>query len=123
MKFGVISSSLLIFQFMNPFLFNTLLWMSFYNFLFSSPQNCRRLSILRENFSSSTLNFSKYNVPLMALTATATVQVREDILKSLCMSKETKIILTSFFRPNLRFSVSTIFPFLETYPFFHSNSN
>ncbi|XP_008454261.2 ATP-dependent DNA helicase Q-like SIM [Cucumis melo] len=65
----------------------------------------RRLSILRENFSSSTLNFSKYNVPLMALTATATVQVREDILKSLCMSKETKIILTSFFRPNLRFSV------------------
>ncbi|XP_031737416.1 ATP-dependent DNA helicase Q-like SIM isoform X2 [Cucumis sativus] len=65
----------------------------------------RRLSILRENFSSSTLNFLKYNVPLMALTATATVQVREDILKSLCMSKETKIILTSFFRPNLRFSV------------------
>uniref|UniRef100_A0A9I9CIQ5 DNA 3'-5' helicase n=1 Tax=Cucumis melo TaxID=3656 RepID=A0A9I9CIQ5_CUCME len=36
----------------------------------------RRLSILRENFSSSTLNFSKYNVPLMALTATATVQVK-----------------------------------------------
>lgn len=65
----------------------------------------RRLSILRENFSSSTLKFLSFNVPLMALTATATVQVREDILKSLCMSKETKIILTSFFRPNLRFSV------------------
>lgn len=42
----------------------------------------------------------------MALTATATIQVREDILKSLCMSKDTKIVLTSFFRPNLRFSVS-----------------
>ncbi|XP_022965576.1 ATP-dependent DNA helicase Q-like SIM [Cucurbita maxima] len=65
----------------------------------------RRLSILRENFSSSTLKFLRFDVPLMALTATATVQVREDILKSLCMSKETKIILTSFFRPNLRFSV------------------
>ncbi|KAG6586250.1 ATP-dependent DNA helicase Q-like SIM, partial [Cucurbita argyrosperma subsp. sororia] len=65
----------------------------------------RRLSILRENFSSSTLKFLRFDVPLMALTATATVQVREDILESLCMSKETKIILTSFFRPNLRFSV------------------
>lgn len=42
----------------------------------------------------------------MSLTATATTRVREDILKSLCMSKETRIVLTSFFRPNLRFSVS-----------------
>ncbi|XP_022150824.1 ATP-dependent DNA helicase Q-like SIM [Momordica charantia] len=65
----------------------------------------RGMSILRENFSSSTLKFLRFDVPLMALTATATIQVREDILKSLCMSKETKIILTSFFRPNLRFSV------------------
>ncbi|RWR76539.1 ATP-dependent DNA helicase Q-like protein SIM isoform X2 [Cinnamomum micranthum f. kanehirae] len=58
----------------------------------------RRLSVLRENFK-------KYDIPLMALTATATIHVREDILKSLHMSKETKIVLTSFFRPNLRFSV------------------
>lgn len=41
----------------------------------------------------------------MALTATATIQVREDILESLSMSKETKIVITSFFRPNLRFLV------------------
>ncbi|XP_074589084.1 ATP-dependent DNA helicase Q-like SIM [Curcuma longa] len=58
----------------------------------------RRLSVLRENFI-------QFNIPLMALTATATNPVREDILKSLHMSKETEIILTSFFRPNLRFSV------------------
>lgn len=50
-------------------------------------------------------NFTQFNIPLMALTATATNPVREDILKSLHMSKETEIILTSFFRPNLRFSV------------------
>ncbi|XP_042457534.1 ATP-dependent DNA helicase Q-like SIM isoform X5 [Zingiber officinale] len=58
----------------------------------------RRLSVLRENFT-------QFNIPLMALTATATNPVQEDILKSLHMSKETEIILTSFFRPNLRFSV------------------
>ncbi|GLT28931.1 hypothetical protein SLA2020_038330 [Shorea laevis] len=56
----------------------------------------RRLSVLRGNF---------IDIPLMALTATATVQVREDVINSLHMSKETKIVLTSFFRPNLRFSV------------------
>ncbi|KAF7805099.1 ATP-dependent DNA helicase Q-like SIM [Senna tora] len=65
----------------------------------------RRLSALRENFSTSKLEFLKFDIPLMALTATATNLVREDILKSLCMSKETKIVLTSFFRPNLRFFV------------------
>ncbi|XVE63048.1 hypothetical protein DITRI_Ditri06bG0168500 [Diplodiscus trichospermus] len=65
----------------------------------------RRLSVLRENFSARNLKFLKYDIPIMALTATATVQVRQDILDSLCMSKETKIVVTSFFRPNLRFSV------------------
>ncbi|XP_037490998.1 ATP-dependent DNA helicase Q-like SIM isoform X3 [Jatropha curcas] len=65
----------------------------------------RRLSVLRENFSACNLHFLKFDIPLMALTATATIQVREDILKSLSMSKETKIVLTSFFRPNLRFLV------------------
>ncbi|KAK9292683.1 hypothetical protein L1049_020662 [Liquidambar formosana] len=65
----------------------------------------RRLSILRENFSACNLEFLKFDIPLMALTATATIRVREDILESLCMSKETKIVITSFFRPNLRFSV------------------
>ncbi|XP_066364352.1 LOW QUALITY PROTEIN: ATP-dependent DNA helicase Q-like SIM [Miscanthus floridulus] len=65
----------------------------------------RRLSVLRENFSSSKLKFLKHDIPLMALTATATIPVREDIIKSLKMSKDTTIVLTSFFRPNLRFSV------------------
>ncbi|XP_058084367.1 ATP-dependent DNA helicase Q-like SIM isoform X2 [Magnolia sinica] len=65
----------------------------------------RRLSVLRENFKASSLKSLEFDIPLMALTATATIHVREDILKSLCMSKETKIVFTSFFRPNLRFSV------------------
>ncbi|KAH6819075.1 RECQ helicase SIM [Perilla frutescens var. frutescens] len=65
----------------------------------------RRLSILRESFRAENLKCLKFDIPLMALTATATTRVREDILKSLCMSKETKVVKTSFFRPNLRFSV------------------
>ncbi|KAG5541525.1 hypothetical protein RHGRI_021380 [Rhododendron griersonianum] len=65
----------------------------------------RRLSVLRENFRADKLKFLRFDIPLMALTATATAVVREDILSSLCMSNETKIVLTSFFRPNLRFSV------------------
>ncbi|XP_024029103.1 ATP-dependent DNA helicase Q-like SIM isoform X2 [Morus notabilis] len=65
----------------------------------------RKLSVLRENFSASSLKFLKFDIPVMALTATATVRVREDILKSLSMSQETKVVVTSFFRPNLRFSV------------------
>ncbi len=67
--------------------------------------------MLRENFSACNLKFLKYDVPLMALTATATIRVREDILKSLCMSKETKIVLTTFFRPNLRFLVRFLYIF------------
>lgn len=52
------------------------------------------------------MNCLKFDIPLMALTATATVPVRQDIIQSLLMSEGTKIVLTSFFRPNLRFSVS-----------------
>ncbi|KAL2940979.1 ATP-dependent DNA helicase Q-like SIM [Bienertia sinuspersici] len=65
----------------------------------------RRLSVLRESFSASSLNFLKYDIPIMALTATATIHVREDIIKSLRLSKEAKVVLTTFFRPNLQFSV------------------
>ncbi|KAE9589590.1 putative DNA helicase [Lupinus albus] len=65
----------------------------------------RRLSVLREKFSTSKLKSLKYDIPLMALTATATKKVREDILKSLCLSKDTNVVLTSFFRSNLRFTV------------------
>uniref|UniRef100_A0A2N9J9E4 DNA 3'-5' helicase n=1 Tax=Fagus sylvatica TaxID=28930 RepID=A0A2N9J9E4_FAGSY len=36
----------------------------------------RRLSVLRENFSACNLKFLKYDVPLMALTATATIRVK-----------------------------------------------
>lgn len=65
--------------------------------------------MLRENFDANSLKFLKFDIPLMALTATATIQVQKDILKSVCMSNETKIVLTSLFRSNLRFSVS--FPY------------
>lgn len=65
----------------------------------------RQLSVLRENFSACNLKFLKFNIPLMALTATATIPVRGDVLKVLRMSKETKVVLTSFFRPSLQFSV------------------
>ncbi|KAK1319494.1 ATP-dependent DNA helicase Q-like SIM [Acorus calamus] len=65
----------------------------------------RRLSVLRENFRVCNLNFLQHDIPVMALTATATLTVREDIIKSLHMTNDTKIVLTSFFRPNLRFSV------------------
>lgn len=65
----------------------------------------RRLSVLRDNFRMDTMKFLKFDIPIMALTATATTRVREDILQSLHMSKATQIVLTSFFRPNLRFSV------------------
>lgn len=61
--------------------------------------------MLRENFNSCNLKSQQFDIPLMALTATATIPVRKDIIESLHMSKETEIILTSFFRPNLRFSV------------------
>ncbi|XP_039170205.1 ATP-dependent DNA helicase Q-like SIM [Eucalyptus grandis] len=68
----------------------------------------RKLSVLRENFST-------FDIPLMALTATATNHVRKDIIQCLCMSKETKIVLTSFYHSNLRFSVKHSGTSLETY--------
>lgn len=75
--------------------------------LFLNVFSCfSRLSVLRENFTTGKLKFLKFDIPLMALTATATKRVREDILKSLRMSKETNVVLTSFFRSNLRFTVS-----------------
>ncbi|KAK2456581.1 RECQ helicase SIM [Trifolium repens] len=64
-----------------------------------------RLSALRENFTTGKLKSLQFDIPVMALTATATTRVREDILKSLRMSKDTSVVLTSFFRPNLRFMV------------------
>ncbi|KAL9248118.1 hypothetical protein vseg_021477 [Gypsophila vaccaria] len=64
----------------------------------------RRLSVLRKNFSASSLQFLKYDIPIMALTATATVSIRDDILKALHMSTNAKVVLTTFFRPNLQFS-------------------
>lgn len=52
--------------------------------------------MLRENFNSSKLKFLEHDIPLMALTATAIVPVREDIVKSLKMSEDTAVVLTSF---------------------------
>lgn len=78
-------------------------------FLIDYLCSCRRLSVLRESFSASSLNFLKFDIPIMALTATATDHVREDILKSLKLSKDVKVVLTTFFRPNLKFSVCLLF--------------
>lgn len=45
--------------------------------------------------------------PVLALTATATKEVREDIVKQLDM-KEPNLIVGGFARPNLRFAVSSV---------------
>lgn len=55
----------------------------------------KKLNILRERFPE---------VPVMALTATATPRVRKDIIHQLKM-KDTKWFVQSFNRPNLRLSV------------------
>ena len=44
------------------------------------------------------------NVPVMALTATATSNVQQDILKQLCL-KNPSIFASSFDRPNLHYEV------------------
>ena len=44
------------------------------------------------------------NPPVLALTATATPRVRQDILRSLGM-REPKVVVTSFNRPNLTYRV------------------
>ncbi|KAK2632730.1 hypothetical protein EUGRSUZ_L01167 [Eucalyptus grandis] len=75
----------------------------------------RKLSVLRENFSTSKMKFLKFDIPLMALTATATNHVRKDVIQCLCMSKETKIVLTSFYRSNLRFSVCSEDDYCDRY--------
>lgn len=55
----------------------------------------RNLKMLRNIFP---------NVPVMALTATATEKVREDIIRQLSLEKE-KIFISSFNRPNLSYAV------------------
>lgn len=67
----------------------------------------RQLSFLREKFKVGSIPGLKHQIPIMALTATATPRVRDDILKSLGIATgKPKIVLTTFFRPNLHFSVS-----------------
>ena len=56
----------------------------------------RRIEILRDHFPS---------VPLMALTATATSRVRDDVITSLRMRKDVLRCQRTFRRPNLFFSV------------------
>ena len=55
----------------------------------------RNLTVLRENFP---------NIPIIALTATATNEVREDIVKQLSL-KNPKMFISSFNRPNLNYQV------------------
>lgn len=66
----------------------------------------RRLSILKETFTTQALTSLKHDIPVIALTATATYSVEADILKSLKIdSTSAKIVRTTLFRPNLKFSV------------------
>jgi len=63
--------------------------------------------MLRDKFKVGSIPGLKHQIPIMALTATATPRVREDILKSLGIAAgNPRIVLTTFFRPNLYFSVS-----------------
>ncbi len=55
----------------------------------------RNLTVLRENFP---------NIPIIALTATATEDVREDIVKQLSL-QDHKMFISSFNRPNLSYEV------------------
>ena len=55
----------------------------------------RNLTVLRQNFPG---------VPIIALTATATEDVREDIIKQLSLEKP-KMFISSFNRPNLSYEV------------------
>lgn len=55
----------------------------------------RKLTIIRERIP---------NVPIMAMTATATLTVRQDIIRMLKMNSP-KVIVTSFERPNLEFII------------------
>lgn len=65
--------------------------------------------MLRDKFKVGSIPGLKHQIPIMALTATATPSVRDDILKSLGIAAgNPKIVLTTFFRPNLYFSVSEI---------------
>uniref|UniRef100_A0A3Q7F835 Helicase ATP-binding domain-containing protein n=1 Tax=Solanum lycopersicum TaxID=4081 RepID=A0A3Q7F835_SOLLC len=53
----------------------------------------------RPDYRMDTMKFLKFDIPIMALAATATT-------RSLHMSEATRIVLTSFFRPNLQFLFS-----------------
>ena len=55
----------------------------------------RNLKVLRKNFP---------NIPIIALTATATEDVREDIVKQLSL-EDHKMFISSFNRPNLSYEV------------------
>ncbi|XVF31368.1 hypothetical protein REPUB_Repub16aG0139800 [Reevesia pubescens] len=50
-----------------------------------------RLSVLRDNFSARNLKFLKCDIPIMALTATATVRVRQDILDSCACQRRQRL--------------------------------
>jgi ATP-dependent DNA helicase RecQ len=56
----------------------------------------RNLTVLRRNFP---------DIPIIALTATATQDVREDVVKQLSLEKP-KMFISSFNRPNLSYEVS-----------------
>ncbi|KAJ3050570.1 hypothetical protein HK097_008431, partial [Rhizophlyctis rosea] len=72
----------------------------------------RKLSWWKENLPE---------LPIMALTATATQGVRQDILKSLSISTpKLKTFITSFNRPNLHYEVRYKPPDNDPYPDIHT---
>ncbi|KAG0613451.1 hypothetical protein M758_6G103600 [Ceratodon purpureus] len=62
------------------------------------------LGTLRKDFTDIIWRGQKVRIPVMALTATATDRVRDDVLECLHLSNPT-IVITSFNRPNLMFTV------------------
>ena len=79
--------------------------------LFPQTQQHKRYNNQRSNIGTSYKKLSRIrrefqDVPIMALTATATPNVQKDICKILRMrSSKTKCFKASFDRPNLRYSV------------------
>ncbi len=65
------------------------------------------------DFRPSYLNIAKIreelpNVPVLALTASATKEVQDDICEKLLFKKEAKVFQQSFSRPNLSYSVFNV---------------
>jgi bloom syndrome protein len=68
-----------------------------------------QLKVLRDNYPGmlydGTVHTHSTGVPIMALTATATPKIVADTKRQLKMGADSKLFISSFDRPNLRYSV------------------